>query len=65
MTGVVIIVRTKILKNKIRIDGRKLDQVRPIQCEVGILPRVHGSSLFTRGEGSSCNLIYEENLRQN
>ena len=44
------IVRTKILKNKIRIDGRKLDQVRPIQCEVGILPRVHGSSLFTRGE---------------
>ena len=44
------IVRTKILKNKVRIDGRKLDQVRPIQCEVGILPRVHGSSLFTRGE---------------
>ena len=44
------IVRTKILKNKIRIDGRKLDQVRPIKCEVGILPRVHGSSLFTRGE---------------
>ena len=44
------IVRTKILKNKIRIDGRKLDQVRPIQCEVGILPRVHGSALFTRGE---------------
>jgi len=44
------IVRTKILKNKIRIDGRKLDQVRAIQCEVGILPRAHGSSLFTRGE---------------
>jgi len=44
------IVRTKILKNKIRIDGRKLDEVRQIQCEVGILPRVHGSSLFTRGE---------------
>ena len=44
------IVRTKILKNKVRIDGRKLNQVRPIQCEVGILPRVHGSSLFTRGE---------------
>ena len=44
------IVRTKILQNKIRIDGRKLDQVRQIQCEVGILPRAHGSSLFTRGE---------------
>jgi polyribonucleotide nucleotidyltransferase len=44
------IVRTKILNNKIRIDGRKLDEVRQIECEVGILPRVHGSALFTRGE---------------
>ena len=44
------IVRTNILKNKIRIDGRKLDDVRDISCEVGILPRVHGSALFTRGE---------------
>ncbi len=44
------IVRTNILKNKIRIDGRKLDDVRKIECEVGILPRSHGSALFTRGE---------------
>ncbi len=44
------IVRTDILKNKNRIDGRGLDQVRPIMCEVGILPRTHGSALFTRGE---------------
>ena len=44
------IVRTDILKNKNRIDGRGLADVRPIMCEVGILPRVHGSSLFTRGE---------------
>ena len=44
------IVRTKILNNKIRIDGRKLDEVRQIECEVGILPRAHGSALFTRGE---------------
>ena len=44
------IVRTDILKNKNRIDGRGLSDVRPIECEVGILPRVHGSSLFTRGE---------------
>ena len=44
------IVRTDILKNKNRIDGRGLSDVRPIQCEVGILPRVHGSALFTRGE---------------
>ncbi len=44
------IVRTDILKNKNRIDGRGLADVRPIKCEVGILPRVHGSALFTRGE---------------
>ncbi len=45
-----IIVRTDILKNKKRIDGRGLSDVRPISCEVGVLPRTHGSALFTRGE---------------
>jgi polyribonucleotide nucleotidyltransferase len=44
------IVRTAILKDGARIDGRKLDQVRPIEAIVGFLPRTHGSSLFTRGE---------------
>ncbi len=44
------IVRTDILKNKKRIDGRGLADVREIMCEVGILPRTHGSALFTRGE---------------
>ncbi len=44
------IVRTDILKNKNRIDGRGLADVRPIMCEVGILPRTHGSALFTIGE---------------
>ncbi len=44
------IVRTDILKNKKRIDGRGLADVRPIMCEVGFLPRAHGSALFTRGE---------------
>jgi polyribonucleotide nucleotidyltransferase len=44
------IVRTAILKDGQRIDGRKLDQVRPIEAIVGFLPRTHGSSLFTRGE---------------
>ena len=44
------IVRTDILKKKNRIDGRGLSDVRPISCEVGILPRAHGSALFTRGE---------------
>jgi polyribonucleotide nucleotidyltransferase len=44
------IVRTKILKEKKRIDGRGLADIRPIKCEVSILPRAHGSALFTRGE---------------
>ncbi|WP_296718513.1 polyribonucleotide nucleotidyltransferase [Erythrobacter sp.] len=44
------IVRGAILKDGQRIDGRKLDQVRPIEAIVGFLPRTHGSSLFTRGE---------------
>ena len=44
------IVRTDILKNKKRIDGRGLSDIRSIMCEVGILPRTHGSALFTRGE---------------
>ncbi len=42
--------RNSVLKTKVRIDGRALDTVRPIASRVGILPRVHGSSLFTRGE---------------
>jgi polyribonucleotide nucleotidyltransferase len=44
------IVRGGIIKTGKRIDGRSLDQVRPIVSEAGILPRTHGSALFTRGE---------------
>jgi polyribonucleotide nucleotidyltransferase len=44
------VVRTSILQTQKRIDGRDLKTVRPIVCEVGILPRTHGSALFTRGE---------------
>ena len=44
------IVRRDILDTGIRIDGRDTSTVRPINCEVGILPRAHGSALFTRGE---------------
>ncbi len=44
------IVRGAILKDGQRIDGRKLDQVRPIEAMAGFLPRTHGSALFTRGE---------------
>jgi polyribonucleotide nucleotidyltransferase len=42
--------RDGVLKTKIRIDGRKLDDIRPISVRVGVLPRTHGSALFTRGE---------------
>ena len=44
------VVRSSILESSRRIDGRDLQTVRPIVCEVGILPRTHGSALFTRGE---------------
>jgi polyribonucleotide nucleotidyltransferase len=44
------VVRGDLLKTKTRIDGRDLETVRPIICEVNVLPRVHGSALFTRGE---------------
>ncbi len=43
-------IRKLILEKKERIDGRGLSEIRPISCEVGILPRTHGSALFTRGE---------------
>jgi polyribonucleotide nucleotidyltransferase len=42
--------RDAVLDTKVRIDGRKLDDIRPITVRVGVLPRTHGSALFTRGE---------------
>ncbi|ANB17391.1 polyribonucleotide nucleotidyltransferase [Dokdonella koreensis] len=42
--------RDSVLQTKVRIDGRNLDDVRPITVRVGVLPRTHGSALFTRGE---------------
>lgn len=44
------IVRTMILKDGVRVDGRKPDEIRQISCYTGILPRAHGSALFVRGE---------------
>ena len=44
------VMRRKILDEGIRPDGRKVEEVRPIWCEVGVLPRTHGSAVFTRGE---------------
>ncbi len=43
-------VRENIIKKGIRPDNRKIDEIRPISCEVGLLPRTHGSGLFTRGQ---------------
>jgi len=44
------LLRTEILVNSRRLDGRRFDEIRPITSEVGVLPRTHGSALFTRGE---------------
>ncbi|WP_296763308.1 polyribonucleotide nucleotidyltransferase [Sediminimonas sp.] len=44
------VLRGDVVKQGNRIDGRKLDQIRAIDCETGLLPRTHGSALFTRGE---------------
>jgi polyribonucleotide nucleotidyltransferase len=45
-----VVLRGDVVKNGNRIDGRRLDEIRPIVCETGLLPRTHGSALFTRGE---------------
>lgn len=47
------LLRKAILDEGVRIDGRKCDEIRPITCEVNVLPRPHGSALFTRGETQS------------
>src|SRR5689334_11502998 len=53
------VLRDEVLNNGVRLDGRKFDEIRPIWTEAGILPRVHGSVVFTRGETQalvSCTL---------
>ncbi len=50
-------VREEILKEKVRPDGRKLTEVRPLSSQVGFLPRAHGSSLFTRGMTQAMNIV--------
>jgi polyribonucleotide nucleotidyltransferase len=44
------VMRMKVIQSNVRVDGRKLNEVRPITIEIGLLPRAHGSCLFTRGE---------------
>lgn len=50
-------IRRMIVEKGIRIDSRKVDEIRPITCEVGIFPRTHGSALFTRGETQSLGVV--------
>ncbi len=49
--------RNMILDEGKRLDGRKTDEIRPIWCEVGVLPRAHGSAVFTRGETQSLSTV--------
>ena len=49
-------VRKMILKDHKRPDGRKIDQIRPLAAEVDLIPRVHGSAMFTRGQTQICNI---------
>jgi len=44
------VLRTEVLERRVRLDGRKFDEIRPIWTEAGVLPRTHGSVVFTRGE---------------
>ncbi len=50
------VVRHYLFKEHVRVDGRALDQIRPLSCEVGVLPRVHGSALFQRGQTQVMNI---------
>ena len=49
-------VRKMILKDHKRPDGREIDQIRPLAAEVDLIPRVHGSAMFTRGQTQICNI---------
>jgi polyribonucleotide nucleotidyltransferase len=51
------ILRTSIIKDNKRIDGRKTDEIRTIDCQIGVLARTHGSALFTRGETQSLGIV--------
>jgi polyribonucleotide nucleotidyltransferase len=59
------IMRQRILDDGVRLDGRKVDEIRPLSCEVGLVPRAHGSSLFQRGETQVLNVTTLGMLRMN
>lgn len=56
--------RKMIIKDKKRIDGRRLDEIRPIQSKISLLPRAHGSALFTRGKTQSLSVVTLGTLRE-
>ncbi len=51
------VIRRRIAVDKRRPDGRRTDEIRPISCEVGLMPRTHGSALFTRGQTQALTLL--------
>ncbi len=64
------IVRKSIIEKGLRTDGRAVDEIRPITCEIDVLPRTHGSALFTRGETQSLAVttlgtVYDEQMEDN
>ncbi len=64
------IVRKSILEKGLRTDGRGVEDIRPITCEIDVLPRTHGSALFTRGETQSLAVttlgtVYDEQMEDN
>ena len=57
-------VRERIIQQGIRPDGRRFDDIRPIWCEVGVLPRVHGSGVFTRGQSQVLTTLTLGTMRE-
>src|SRR5439155_5773260 len=57
--------RTRIIQDGTRLDGRKPDEIRQLTCEVGLIPRAHGSGLFQRGETQVLNVSTLGMLRMN
>jgi polyribonucleotide nucleotidyltransferase len=51
------LVRARIVSEGLRLDGRRPDEIRPIWCQTGVIPRVHGSGLFTRGETQALSIV--------
>jgi polyribonucleotide nucleotidyltransferase len=51
------IVRKRVVDENVRLDGRSVDQVRPIWTQIGVIPRVHGSGIFTRGETQALSIL--------